>query len=116
MQERLHVYQRTGEACPRCGRPIRRIVIGGRATHFCSWCQRLRAADRKAAAALLRPAGRRSRGGMRWTELTAGEGATGLTPDEAAAADARSRSERTKRAAAARRAAARRAMGAEPVT
>ena len=41
MQERLHVYQRTGEPCPRCGRPIRRIVIGARATHFCSWCQRL---------------------------------------------------------------------------
>ena len=31
----------TGEPCPRCGRPIRRIVIGARATHFCSWCQRL---------------------------------------------------------------------------
>ncbi len=25
MQERLQVYQRGGEACPRCGRPIRRI-------------------------------------------------------------------------------------------
>src|SRR3990170_2247147 len=39
MQERLLVYQRAGEACRRCGRPVRRIVVGGRATHFCSWCQ-----------------------------------------------------------------------------
>ena len=38
------VYQRTGEPCPRCGRPVRRIVIGARSTHFCSWCQRLPAA------------------------------------------------------------------------
>ena len=54
MQERLDVYQRTGEPCPRCGRPIRRIVIGARSTHFCSWCQRLPAADRAGAVAILR--------------------------------------------------------------
>ena len=48
------VYQRTGEPCLRCGRPIRRIVVGGRATHFCSWCQRLPAADRAGARAILR--------------------------------------------------------------
>jgi formamidopyrimidine-DNA glycosylase len=30
MQEELEVYQRTGEPCTRCGRPIRRIVIGAR--------------------------------------------------------------------------------------
>ena len=42
MQEHLQVYQRTGEPCPRCGRPVKRIVIGARSTHFCSWCQRLR--------------------------------------------------------------------------
>ncbi len=48
MQERLNVYQRSGQACPRCGRPIRRIVVGGRATHFCSWCQHLPGADRRA--------------------------------------------------------------------
>ena len=41
MQEHLQVYQRTGEPCPRCGRPIKRIVVGARSTHFCSWCQRL---------------------------------------------------------------------------
>ncbi len=51
MQERLNVYQRAGEPCPRCGRPIRRIVLGARATHFCSWCQRLPAADRAGARA-----------------------------------------------------------------
>ena len=48
------VYQRAGEPCLRCGRPIRRIVVGGRATHFCSWCQRLPAADRAGARAILR--------------------------------------------------------------
>ena len=49
MQERLDVYQRTGLPCRRCGRPIRRIVVGIRATHFCSFCQRLPAAERPAA-------------------------------------------------------------------
>ena len=48
MQERLLVYQRSGEPCPRCGRPVRRIVIGARSTHFCSWCQRLPAGERRA--------------------------------------------------------------------
>src|SRR6476660_5894847 len=54
MQEHLAVYQRTDEPCLRCGRPVRRIVVGGRATHFCSWCQRLPAADRAGAKAILR--------------------------------------------------------------
>jgi formamidopyrimidine-DNA glycosylase len=35
-----YVYQRTGQACRRCGTAIRRIVVGGRSTHFCSHCQR----------------------------------------------------------------------------
>ena len=34
------VYQRTGEPCRRCKTPIRRIVIGGRSTHYCPQCQR----------------------------------------------------------------------------
>lgn len=34
------VYQRTGEPCRRCGTPIKRIVVGGRSTHFCPVCQR----------------------------------------------------------------------------
>lgn len=38
--QRLRVYQRTGKPCPRCGRPIRRIVIAGRSSHFCPHCQR----------------------------------------------------------------------------
>jgi formamidopyrimidine-DNA glycosylase len=114
MQERPQVYQRTGEPCPRCGRPVKRIVVGARSTHFCSWCQRLGAADRKGAAAILRTmtGGPRRRGG-RWTEL-AGDGTLGLTPGEAAAAASRARSERTKRAAATRRAAARSSAAPEP--
>jgi formamidopyrimidine-DNA glycosylase len=36
---RLRVYQRTGEPCRRCRRPIRRIVIAGRSSHFCPRCQ-----------------------------------------------------------------------------
>ncbi len=89
MQERLQVYQRTGEPCPRCGRPVRRIVIGARATHFCSWCQRLSSSDRRAAGTIL--------AGM----TGGGAGPTGRT-------------ERTRRAAAARRAAARAAMRPAP--
>ena len=107
MQEQLQVYQRTGEPCPRCGRPVKRIVIGARSTHLCSWCQRLPAADRKGAAAILRTmTGGTRRAGRRWTEL-AGDGALGLTPEEGALAATRARTERTKRAAATRRAAAR---------
>jgi formamidopyrimidine-DNA glycosylase len=37
--KRLQVYQHTGEPCRRCGQPIRRIVIGGRSSHFCPQCQ-----------------------------------------------------------------------------
>jgi formamidopyrimidine-DNA glycosylase len=95
MQEHLRVYQRAGEPCLRCGRPIRRIVVGGRATHFCSWCQRLPAADKAGAQAILRSMSRPERVGRRWTEL-GGEGSLGLT-----------RAERTRKAAATRRAAAR---------
>jgi len=38
-QEKLAVYQRTGEPCVRCGTPLERIVVGGRGTHFCPRCQ-----------------------------------------------------------------------------
>jgi formamidopyrimidine-DNA glycosylase len=89
MQERLQVYQRTGRPCPRCGRPIRRIVVGGRSTHFCSWCQRLRARDRSAVAAILRATDSGARRG--------------------------DHVERTRRAAETRRAAARQSSGAESV-
>jgi formamidopyrimidine-DNA glycosylase len=38
-EPRLRVYQRTGKPCRRCGRPIRRMVIAGRSSHFCPGCQ-----------------------------------------------------------------------------
>lgn len=38
-QENFLVFRRTGEACPRCGTTIERIVLGGRSTHFCPGCQ-----------------------------------------------------------------------------
>ncbi|MFY9748635.1 MAG: bifunctional DNA-formamidopyrimidine glycosylase/DNA-(apurinic or apyrimidinic site) lyase [Acidobacteriaceae bacterium] len=34
------VYGREGEPCRVCGTTIRRIVLGGRGTHFCPHCQR----------------------------------------------------------------------------
>jgi formamidopyrimidine-DNA glycosylase len=34
------VYQRGGEPCRVCGAPIRRIVVGGRSTHYCPRCQK----------------------------------------------------------------------------
>jgi formamidopyrimidine-DNA glycosylase len=112
MQEHLQVYQRAGEPCKRCARSIRRIVVGGRSTHFCSWCQRLSAQQREAAGKLLRSAKdggkqgrpeRATRRGTRWTELS-GEGALGRTRDEEARAR---RVAATRKAAATRRAAAR---------
>jgi formamidopyrimidine-DNA glycosylase len=38
-QNYFQVYQRTGEACYRCGTPVQRIVLGQRGTHFCPSCQ-----------------------------------------------------------------------------
>jgi formamidopyrimidine-DNA glycosylase len=38
-QATLKVYQRTGEPCRRCHSKIRRLVIGGRSSHFCPRCQ-----------------------------------------------------------------------------
>jgi formamidopyrimidine-DNA glycosylase len=34
------VYGRGGKACTVCGTAIRKIVVGGRGTHYCSRCQR----------------------------------------------------------------------------
>jgi formamidopyrimidine-DNA glycosylase len=105
MQDRLLVYQRAGEPCPRCGRPVRRVIVGGRATHFCSWCQRLSPADRAGAAAILRgmvprPDRAPRRRGPRWSELPG--------------VDLGERAERTRKAAATRRAAARASAAASP--
>jgi len=38
-QAHLCVYGRTDEPCPRCGTSVRRILLGGRSTHFCPRCQ-----------------------------------------------------------------------------
>lgn len=39
MQNAVVVFRRTGQPCVRCGTPVRRIVLGGRSTHFCPNCQ-----------------------------------------------------------------------------
>jgi formamidopyrimidine-DNA glycosylase len=39
-QKSFRVYGREGEACPRDGHAIKRIVQSGRSSFFCSWCQR----------------------------------------------------------------------------
>lgn len=36
----LRAYGRTGQPCPRCANPIRRVVVAQRGTHFCPRCQR----------------------------------------------------------------------------
>jgi formamidopyrimidine-DNA glycosylase len=38
--ERLRVYDRVGQPCPRCRAAIRRLVQAGRSTFFCPRCQR----------------------------------------------------------------------------
>jgi formamidopyrimidine-DNA glycosylase len=40
-QDFLNAYGREGLPCPRCGTPIRRIVIAQRSSCFCSRCQKL---------------------------------------------------------------------------
>jgi formamidopyrimidine-DNA glycosylase len=39
-QDRFLVYGRAGQPCPQCGRPIRRVRLGGRSTHYCPQCQK----------------------------------------------------------------------------
>ncbi len=108
MQEYLQVYQRAGEPCDRCGRPIRRIVVGGRATHFCSWCQRLpRGHSHAAVTEAGAVAGEKPRRGPRWVEID-GPGALGRTAvEEASVEERRRRTEANRRAGATRRLAAR---------
>ena len=49
MQDEFLVHTREGEACPRCGGTIVRIVVGGRSTYYCPGCQvRLRRRPRRA--------------------------------------------------------------------
>jgi formamidopyrimidine-DNA glycosylase len=39
----LNAYGQTGLPCPRCGRPIVRENFMNRGSHFCGYCQRIRA-------------------------------------------------------------------------
>ncbi|MBZ4486113.1 bifunctional DNA-formamidopyrimidine glycosylase/DNA-(apurinic or apyrimidinic site) lyase [Microbacterium sp. cx-55] len=39
----LNAYGRTGQPCPRCGRPIVRVGFMNRSSHYCPRCQRLTA-------------------------------------------------------------------------
>ena len=39
-QNNFRVYGRTDQSCVQCGRPIQRIVVAQRSTHFCAVCQR----------------------------------------------------------------------------
>jgi formamidopyrimidine-DNA glycosylase len=39
-QKRHRVYGKSGEPCPACGAPIRRIVVAQRGTHYCPRCQK----------------------------------------------------------------------------
>jgi formamidopyrimidine-DNA glycosylase len=39
-QTQAAVYDREGQPCPRCMRPVRRIVQAQRSTYFCAGCQR----------------------------------------------------------------------------
>lgn len=38
--DELKVFRRDGEACPRCGATIERLIVGQRSTHVCPGCQR----------------------------------------------------------------------------
>jgi formamidopyrimidine-DNA glycosylase len=39
--QKLHrVYDRANKPCPTCKTPIKRLVLGGRSTHFCPSCQK----------------------------------------------------------------------------
>ncbi len=39
-ENRFVIYDRAGSPCPRCGRPLDRLTIGGRTSAFCPGCQR----------------------------------------------------------------------------
>ena len=68
MQERLAVYQRGGEPCLRCARPIRRATLGGRGTHYCPHCQPLPRGRRAAGSAATMRGSALERRGPRWSE------------------------------------------------
>ena len=39
--DRLNVFRRSGQGCPRCGSAIQRILVGQRSSHICPNCQRI---------------------------------------------------------------------------
>lgn len=39
--DQLNVFHRTGEACPRCGTVIERILVAQRSSHICPRCQKM---------------------------------------------------------------------------
>ena len=39
--KKLQVFRKTGEPCPHCKSPIKRIVVGQRGTHYCENKQKL---------------------------------------------------------------------------
>ncbi len=41
-QHALRVFRRAGLPCPRCGTTLERLIVGGRSSHVCPRCQRLR--------------------------------------------------------------------------
>lgn len=43
-QLELFAYGRTGEECKRCGTPMEKTTVGGRGTHYCPNCQKLKKA------------------------------------------------------------------------
>jgi formamidopyrimidine-DNA glycosylase len=53
-QDLFLVHRRAGLPCPACGRPIRKIVVGGRGTYVCEGCQ-ARPRGRRRAAPAARP-------------------------------------------------------------
>ena len=38
-QDQFQVHRREGQPCPRCGRTVRKMVVGGRGTYACEGCQ-----------------------------------------------------------------------------
>ena len=38
-EQSLAAYGQSGRPCPRCGTPIKRIIVGQRSSHFCPRCQ-----------------------------------------------------------------------------
>jgi len=59
-QLKHRVYQREGEKCVRCRNAIRRIIVAGRSSYFCSHCQRAPRARNTKGSGVGRPGGKDS--------------------------------------------------------